>query len=79
MQKRFVQCMEKVLTDGICQKWFSKFCAGDFLLDYTPWLGRPVKVDSDQIKISIENNCYTMWEIADIFKISRSSAENHLY
>ena len=36
-------------------------------------LGRPVEVDSDQIKTLIENNqCYTMWEIADILKISKS-------
>ena len=80
MHKRLVRCMEKVLTDGTCQKWFSKFCAGDFLLDYTPWLGRPFKVDSDQIKTLTENNqSYTMSEIFDIFKISKSSTENHLY
>ena len=36
MHKSLVQCMEKVLTDGTCQKWLSKFCAGDFLLDDTP-------------------------------------------
>ena len=36
-------------------------------------LGRPVEVDSDQIKTLIENNqCYTMWEIADILKVSKS-------
>ena len=35
--------------------------------------GRPVEVDSDQIKTSIENNqCYTMGEIANILKISKS-------
>ena len=57
-----------------------EFCAGDFLLDYTPWLGRPFKVDSDQIKTLTENNqSYTMSEIFDIFKISKSSTENHLY
>ena len=79
MHKSLVQCMEKVLTDGTCQKWLSKFCAGDFLLDDTPWLGRPVKVDSDQIKTLIEHNQpYVMWEIDDILKISRSSPENHL-
>ena len=72
--------MEKVLTDGTCQKWFLKFCVGDFLLDDTPWLGRPVKVDSDQIKTLTENNqCYTTSEIFDIIKISKSSTENHLY
>ena len=37
------------------------------------WLGRPVEVDSDQIETLTENNQhYTMWEIADIRKISKS-------
>ena len=38
----------------MCQKWFAKFCAGDFSLDDAPWSGRPVEVDSDQIKTIIE-------------------------
>ena len=43
-------------------------------------MGRPVEVDSDQIKTLIENNQrYTMREIANILKISKSSAENHLH
>ena len=47
-----------------------KFRAGHFLLDNAPWLGRPVEVDSDQIKTFTENNeHYTLWEIADILKI----------
>ena len=71
---------EGALTDRTCQKWFAKFCAGDFLLDDAPGLGRPVKVDSDQIKTIIENNqCYTTREIADRLKISKSSVENHLH
>ena len=50
-----------------------KFHAGDFLLDDAPQLGRPVEVDSDQIETLTENNqCYTMWEIADLLKISKS-------
>ena len=57
----------------MCQKWFAKFHAGGFLLDDIPQLGRPVEVDSDQIEILIENNQrYTMQELADIFKISKS-------
>ena len=33
------------VTDQICQKWFTKFCAGDFLLNNPPWSsGRPVEV-----------------------------------
>ena len=73
-KKRFAQCMEKVLwLDGTCQKWFAKFCAGDFLLVGAPWSSRPIEVDSDQIETLIENNQrYTMKEIADILKISKS-------
>ena len=57
-----------------------KFPATDFSLCNAPQLGRPFEVDSDQIKTLIENNqCYTMWEIANILKISKSSIENHLY
>ena len=38
-----------------------KVHAGDFSLDDAPWVGRPVKVDNDQIETLIENNrCYTM-------------------
>ena len=79
-RKRFVQCMEEVLCLIECQKWFVKFCAGDFLLHNAPWSGRPVKVDNEQIETLIENNqCYTPQEIADILKISKSSVENHLH
>ena len=50
-----------------------EFHAGDFLLDKEPQSGRPVEVDSNQIETLIENNqCYTMWERADILKISKS-------
>ena len=68
------------VTDRTCQKWFAKFCAGDFLLDDAPWSGGPVEVNSDQIETLIENNQrYTMWEITDILKIYKSSIENHLH
>ena len=61
------------MTDRTCQKWFAKFCAGDFSLEDAPWSGRPVEVDNDQIGILIENNqCYTTWEITDILKVSKS-------
>ena len=57
-----------------------KFCAGDFLLDNAPWSRRPVEVDSNQIETLIENNqCYIMWKIADILKISQLSIEKHLH
>ena len=71
---------EGAVTDRTCQKWFAKFCAGDFLLDNAPRSGRPVEVYSDQIETVIENNqCYTMREIANTLKISKSSVENHLH
>ena len=71
---------EGAVTDRTCQKWFAKFRAGDFSLYDAPWAGRPVEVDSDQIKILIENNQhYTRREIANILKISKSSVENHLH
>ena len=58
---------EGAVTDQVCQKWFAKFHAGDFLLDNALWLGRPVEVDGDQTKILIENNeHHTTQEIADI-------------
>ena len=64
---------EGAVTDRTCQKWFAKFCAGDFSLDNGPWLGKPIEVDSDQMETLTENNQhYTMKEIADIIKISKS-------
>ena len=71
---------EGTVTDQTCQKWFAKFRVGDFLLDNAPRSGRPVEVYSDQIETVIENNqCYTMREIANTLKISKSSVENHLH
>ena len=52
---------EGAVTDRMCQKWFVKFCAGDFLLDDAPQSDRTVEVDSDQIETLIVNNQrYTM-------------------
>ena len=49
------------------------FRAGDFSLDDAPRSGRPVEVDSDQIKTFTENNQhYTTLEIAHILKIPKS-------
>ena len=67
------------MTDRMYQKWFAKFCAGDFLQDSAPQSGRPLKVDRDQIETLVENSqCRTTQETADILKISKSSPENHL-
>ena len=64
---------EGAVTNQMCQKWFAKFHAGDFLLDDAPWSGRPVEVDSDQIEALTENNqSYTKREITNILEISKS-------
>ena len=64
-------CVEGTVTNRTHQKQFAKFHVGDFSLDYAPWLGKPIEVDSNQIETLIMNNqCYTTWEIADILKIS---------
>ena len=64
---------EGAVTDRMCQQWFVKFCAGDFLLDDALQSGGPFGVDSNQIETLIENNQhYAMRGIADIFKISKS-------
>ena len=64
---------EGAVTDQMCQKWCAKFHAGDFLLDDASRPSRPVEVDSNQIKTLTESNQhYTMQEIADILKISKS-------
>ena len=79
-QKKICAVYGDVVTDRTCQKWFVKFRAGDFSLDDAPRSGRPVEVDSDQIETLIENSQhYTTQETADIFKISKSSTENHLH
>ena len=41
---------EGAVTDRTCQKWFAKFCAGDFSLDDGPRLGRQVEDGSNQIE-----------------------------
>ena len=71
MQKKICAVYgEGAVTDRTCQKWFAKFCAGDFSLDDAPRSGRPVEVDNDQIETLIENNQrYATQEIADILKI----------
>ena len=72
MRKKKKTCAvygEGAVTDRMCQKWFVKFCAGDFLLDIASQSGRPVQLDSYHTETLIENNqCYTTWEITDKIK-----------
>ena len=49
-KKRFVVYGEGAVTDQMCQKWFAKFCAGDFSLHDAPLSGRPAEADSDQME-----------------------------
>ena len=71
---------EGAVTDQMCQKGLVKFSDRDFSLDDTPQSGRPVEVDSDQIETLIESNHHhTVGRRADILKICKSSAENHLH
>ena len=57
MQKKISAAYgEGAVTNETCQKWFVKFHAGDFLLHNAPWSGRPVEVDSDEMKTLIESN-----------------------
>ena len=66
---------EGCVTDQTFQKWFVKFCTGDFSLDDgAPQSGRPVEIDSNQMETLIENNQhYTTGEIVYILKISKST------
>ena len=64
----------------MCQTWLAKFHVGDFLLDDAPWSGKSVELNGDKIKTLAENkHYYTMWGIANILKISKSSVESHLH
>ena len=47
---------DHAVTNRTRERWFAKFQAGDFSPDDTPWLSRPVEVDSSQIETLIENN-----------------------
>ena len=81
MQKKMCAvCREGAVTDGMCEKRFAKFRAGDFSLDNTPQSGRPVDVDGDQPETLTENkHHYTTRKIADELKIPKPSVENHLH
>ena len=72
--------VSRVWRRGASDRMCRKFRAGESSLDDAPRSGRPVEVDSYQIETLIKNNQhYTMWEIADILKMSKSSVENRLH
>ena len=61
------------------RKWFAKFKAGDFNLEDQERPGRAATTDEDQIKTRIENNPrVTTRELAEMFKISKSTIHEHL-
>ena len=56
------------MSEVVCEVLSWRFLAGP-----CSTVRGPVEVDSDQAETLIENNqCYTMQEIADILKISKS-------
>ena len=51
-----------------------------FLAGNAPRSDRAVEIDGSQVETLIENNqCYTVQEIAEILKISKSSVENNFH
>ena len=72
--KKDLCCVRRRFCDwSNLSKWFVKFRAEVFSLDDAPRSGRQVEVDGNQIETLIKNNqCYTMREIADILRISKS-------
>ena len=54
-------CGEGAVSDRMGQRWFAKFCAADFSLEDAPRSFKPVEVDSNQIKILIENKQLIPW------------------
>ena len=72
-KKQFVQCMEKVLWLINISKVDCEVSCWRFLTGHAPQSSRPVEVHSDQMETFVENNqCYTIWEIAGLIKISKS-------
>ena len=70
---------DATVTNQTCSKWLAKFHARDFSLDNAPWSGRPVEVDSAQIKTLIGNNQhYNTQEIVTYSKYPNQALKNHL-
>ncbi|KAM5254151.1 histone-lysine N-methyltransferase SETMAR-like [Hipposideros larvatus] len=70
---------DNALQECECQRWFTKFRAGDFDLNNASRSGRPTEVDDDKIKALIESNPhYTTREIAETLNIHHLSIHDHL-
>lgn len=68
------------ISDWTVGQWFRRFRHGNVNCVDLPRSGRPTTVDDDQIRTLIENNpCYTIREMADVLRISKSTVLNHLH
>jgi len=41
---------ENVVSMGVCYKWFSQFQSGNFSAEEAPRSGRPIVIETDQLK-----------------------------
>lgn len=70
---------DHALQERQCQRWFTKFRAGNFDVNDAPRSGRPVEVDNDQIKALIEANPRsTTRDIAEALNVHHSTVHDHL-
>ncbi|EZA53808.1 Histone-lysine N-methyltransferase SETMAR [Ooceraea biroi] len=62
---------DDALTERVCQKWFAKFRSGDFDVNDAPRSGRPIEIDSSNVKAIIDKNpSQSVREIATALNIS---------
>lgn len=70
---------DNALQERQCQRWFSKFQAGNFDIKDGPRSGRPSEVNEDKIQELIQlNPRSTTREISDILGIHHSTVHDHL-
>ena len=63
-----------------CQRWFEKFRSGNLLVNNSSRTGRPTEIDTDKIKVLLDENPYsTARDIADDLQISHTSVLNHIH
>lgn len=68
---------EDAVKERVCQKWFARFCSGNFSIQDASRSERP---RSTATKVLVDTNQrYTTSEIADVLQISKSSVGNHLH
>lgn len=71
---------EDALTERVCQKLFKRFRDGNFDLEDSARSGRPVEVDSGEIKAILDSDSRkSTTDIATALNISESSVKNHLH